>query len=345
VPFDDREPAVMTRDGARLGDSTGDGKGETLADRGEQSLVDAIVRRLPQARNVSVPPGDDAAVVLVDSTPVVVTTDVLVENVHFRLDWCSAEDVGHRAAAASLADVVAMGATPVALVVAVTAPASSESAWLLRLADGLRDECAAMKASVVGGDVSSGPVVTVTTTAIGRMGADSAVLRSGAEPGDVVGLAGRIGWAEAGLAVLIRGFRSPRALVDAYRRPEVPYAAAAKAVRGGAHAMCDVSDGLIADLGHIARMSKVGIDIDPQSLSVPDPIAAVAAAYGVDPFVWMLTGGHDHALVATFAAGKKLPRAFQTIGAVREAGDQNAVTVGGKDWSAGPGGHEHFTAQ
>jgi thiamine-monophosphate kinase len=109
--------------------------------------------------------------------------------------------------------------------------------------------------------------------------------------------------------------------------------------------MCDVSDGLIADLGHIARMSKVGIDIDPQSLSVPDPIAAVAAAYAVDPYVWMLTGGHDHALVATFAAGRKLPRAFQAIGAVREADDQTAVTVAGRDWSAGPGGHEHFTAQ
>jgi thiamine-monophosphate kinase len=297
-------------------------------------------------------------VVLVDSVPTVVSTDVLVAGVHFRTDWCTPYDIGRRAAAATLADLVAMGSQPVSLVVGLVAPPETEVAWVLRLADGLRDEAALVGASIVGGDLSSGEQLMAAVTGIGALKGRQPVLRSGAQPGDQVALCGRVGWAAAGLAVLSRGFGTPRALVEAYRRPEVDYAAGLRAATAGAHAMCDVSDGLVADLGHLATSSGVTIDVASSSLDVPEQIAAVASAYASDPLAWMLSGGDDHAFVATFAAKKRLPKGFVRIGAVMEpvpAGDSLGpagadaghegsvvrVTVDGQPWSGVPG-HQHY---
>ena len=327
---------------------------DSVAQRGEFALIEAIARRLPQGANVEVPPGDDAAVVSVDGTPMVVTTDVLVAGVHFRSDWSGPDDIGHRAAAASLADLVAMGADPAALVVALVAPRDTDAAWVLRIADGLRDEAAEVGASVVGGDLSTGDQVSIAVTGIGGLAGRAPVLRSGARVGDQVAVAGRLGWAEAGLAVLSRGFRSPRALVDAYRRPQVPYDRGPAAAEAGVHAMCDVSDGLLADLGHLAASSTVAIDIESALVEIGEPISAVAAAYGVEPLSWVLSGGHDHALVGAFAADRSLPDGFVRIGSVterqEEAGEATADDAGGDSWVTvdgsrwiGVAGHAHFS--
>ena len=135
------------------------------------------------------------------------------------------------------------------------------------------------------------------------------VLRSGAEPGDVVALAGRQGWAAGGLAVLGRGFRSPRVLVEAYRRPEPPYAAGQVAADAGATAMIDVSDGLLADAGHIADASGVSIDIRREAFEIAEPLHAVGSALGADPLQFILGGGDDHALLACFPTRTPYPRA------------------------------------
>ena len=129
-------------------------------------------------------------------------------------------------------------------------------------------------------------------------------------------LAGRQGWAAAGLAVLGRGFRSPRALVEAYQRPQPPYAAGPAAALAGATAMIDVSDGLVADLGHVAADSAVAIDLHSSSFELAEPMHAVGAALGVDPMQFVLGGGDDHALVATFPADADLPDGFSAIGSV-----------------------------
>ncbi|HVQ18379.1 MAG TPA: thiamine-phosphate kinase [Actinomycetes bacterium] len=309
----------------------------TLADIGEFGLIRALAGRLPQLAGVVLGPGDDAAVIAAPHGVVAVTTDVLVAGVHFRTDWASAYDIGRRAAAASLADVAAMGGRTTALVVALTAPADLEVAWALRMADGLRDEAAEVGASVAGGDLARSSQLSIAVTAVGDLEGRSPVTRSGAHVGDVVAVCGRLGWAAAGLAVLSRGSRTPRALVAAYRRPEPPYWAGPAAATAGATAMCDVSDGLLADLGHVAEASGVGIDVWSGALEVAAPVREVAAAYGKDPMRWILGGGDDHALVATFPATVVRPQGFQEVGSVVPG---EGVRVDGEHVE--PGGHSHF---
>lgn len=309
----------------------------SLADIGEFGLVNALAERFPQGDHVLVGPGDDAALVSVPDGRVVVSTDLHVEGRHFRRDWASANDIGHRVAAANLSDVNAMGGRATALTVGLAAPADLPVAWALELAEGIAEECALVGASVVGGDLTGADQVMVAVTVLGAVAGDP-VRRSGARAGDVVAIAGRQGWAAGGLAVLARGFRSPRKLVDAYKRPEPPYGAGAQAAALGATAMIDVSDGLLADAGHIAEASGVGIDIRTSAFEVPEPLRAVGAALGADPLRFILAGGDDHALVATFPQGALLPEGWSPIGEVAEG---SGVTVDGAAYE-GPTGHTHF---
>jgi thiamine-monophosphate kinase len=167
-------------------------------------------------------------------------------------------------------------------------------------------------------------------------------VRSGARPGDVVAVNGRLGYAAAGYTVLTRGFRTPKLLVEAFRRPEVPYSAGPEAARWGATAMIDVSDGLLADLGHIATASDVAIDVEREAFVVPDTMRNAAAALGIDPYQWILTGGDDHPLAATFPAGAALPAGWTVVGRVGRVGDgPGGVTVNGRPYR-GAAGWDHF---
>ncbi|REF35231.1 thiamine-phosphate kinase [Thermasporomyces composti] len=315
------------------------GEGQTLADVGEFGLIDLIRERLRDAPQVELGAGDDAAVVAASDGRMVVTTDMLVEGRHFRRDWSSAYDVGRKAAAQNLADVAAMGATPTAVVVCFGAPPDLPVAWAVEFADGLRDECQEVGAAVAGGDVVASGVVVAAVTAMGSLQGRAAVTRSGARPGDQVAVCGRLGWSAAGLTVLSRGFRSPRVLVEAHRRPQPPYAAGPEAACLGATALIDVSDGLLADLGHIAVASGVAIDLDSSRFDLPEPIQAVAAAVGAEPLSYVLTGGEDHALAGTFPADVSLPPHWNVVGRVLEG--EPAVTVDGAAYE-GPAGHDHF---
>jgi thiamine-monophosphate kinase len=187
--------------------------------------------------------------------------------------------------------------------------------------------------------MSASPVLTVAVTALGDLQGREPVRRCGARPGDVLALAGRIGFAAAGYTVLSRGFRTPKLLVEAFRRPTVEYAAGPVAATLGATSMIDVSDGLLADADHLAMASRVAIDIDRDAFEVPGQMRDAASALGVDPYAWILTGGDDHALLASFPAGTVLPDGWLTIGRV---GEGNGVTVDGKPYQEGPVGWEHF---
>jgi thiamine-monophosphate kinase len=258
----------------------------------------------------------------------VATTDLLLEGHHFRLDWSPPYDIGRKAAAQNLADVVAMGARPTALLFGFGAPPDTTVEWVEALCDGLRDECAELAASVAGGDVVRGDSVLLAITALGVL-EGRAVTRSGARPGDVVAVSGRLGYAAAGVELLSRGLREPAELIEAHRRPHPPYDAALRAASLGATAMLDVSDGLVQDLGHIAEASRVRIEIESARLSAPSIAGGVRFA---------LTGGDDHAFAATFPPDVALPAEWNAIGRVARGGA--AVVVDGRPY--GPGGWDHF---
>ncbi len=318
----------------------------TLRDLGEFELIRAITARFAHGRDVLVGPGDDAAVLAAPDARVVVTTDLLLEGRHFRRDWSSGLDVGHKAAAQNLADVAAMGARPTGLFVGFAAPGDLTVDWALALADGLAAECARAGATVAGGDISSADSIMLGVTALGDLEGRAPVLRSGARPGDVVVLAGSLGRAEAGLALLTAGLGQGAdagwaGLVTAHRRPRPPYPLGPALAAAGAHAMCDVSDGLVQDLGHIAAASGVRIDLDLAGLTAlagGAPLRSAAAELGADPLDWVLTGGEDHALVACLPPSAAIPGGCERIGLVLPG---TGVTLAGQP-TAGRGGWNHF---
>jgi thiamine-monophosphate kinase len=299
----------------------------TAQELGEFGLIDRVVERLGTSDAVLIGPGDDAAVVTAPDGRVVATTDVLVEGVHFRRDWSRAYDVGRKAAAANLADVAAMGAAGTALLVGLAMPGDLPLSWATGLADGLRDEAALVGAVVVGGDTVTCDRIVVSVTALGDLAGAAPVTRGGAQPGDVVVVAGRLGWSAAGLALLQAG-TDEGPLVEAHRRPEPPYALGPALARAGATAMCDVSDGLVADLGHIARASGVLVGLHGGRLA--DDAVTLEQ---------VLTGGEDHALVATLPPGTPLPDGCRTIG--RVSAGEPAVLVDGEPVE--PTGWRHFS--
>ncbi len=314
----------------------------TVADVGEFGVVERLTARFAAGADrptgVVLGPGDDAAVLAAPDGRVVATTDLLVDSRHFRRDWSAPDDVGRKAAAQNLADIAAMGAVPTGLLVGLAVPPDLPVDWLEGLADGMRAECAEVGATVVGGDVVRSDVLCIAVTALGDLQGREPLTRSGARPGDVVAVTGRLGWAAAGLAVLGRGFRSPVSVVAAHRRPEPPYGEGPKAAGLGASAMVDVSDGLVADLTHVALASGVGIELDTAKLAVPAKLRDVGGALGVDPMDWILSGGDDHALAATFPGTAPPPAPWTVIGRVARG---RGVLVDGSAYDA-PGGWDHF---
>jgi thiamine-monophosphate kinase len=263
--------------------------------------------------------GFDAAVLATPDSRVVATMDLLVEGRHFRRDWSRPVDIGGKAAAQSLADVAAMGAAPIALLVGLAVPGDLPVGWAEDLATGLAQECARAGASVAGGDISAAAMITLAVTALGDLAGRAPVTRTGARPGDLVAVAGSLGRSAAGLALLQAGLSGPAPLLAAHRWPQPPYDAGPEAARLGATSMIDISDGLGQDLGHVAAASGVLIDIDSARLG-PDEVLRAAAATlgGPDPLDWMLSGGEDHALAATFPPETDLPARWVVIGRVGE---------------------------
>jgi thiamine-monophosphate kinase len=328
----------------------------TVADLGEFGLIAAIATLLPVGSAQVVGIGDDAAVVRAPDRRVVATTDLLIEGRHFRRDWSGAFDIGGKAAAQNLADIAAMGATPTALLVGLAAPGDLAVAWAEDLARGLADECARAGAFVAGGDVSGADSVMLAVTALGDLAGREPVTRGGARAGDRLAVAGRLGRSAAGLALLETGRAGTAGiagaaeiaeaagiagvagigeaagiagaagiaeaagiagLVASHRRPQPPYDAGPEAADLGATSMIDISDGLVADLRHVADASGVLIDIETARLPDDAALRSAAADLGADWLGWMLSGGEDHALAATFPPGTDLPGRWTVIGEVK----------------------------
>jgi thiamine-monophosphate kinase len=347
----------VTADAARRASVCGVTDSLRVCDVSEEQLLAQIFPLLPAAPSTIVGPGDDAAVIVAADGRFVVSTDVLVADRHFIRSWSSGFDVGWRAAMQNLADIAAMGARPTALVVSLVLPPTESVEWVLDLARGLAAACERHGAGVVGGDLSSGDLIVVAVTVHGDLAGGEPVLRSGARPGDVVAHAGVLGRSAAGLALLRSGANiatEDRELIAAYLRPNPPLGSGVDARAAGATALLDVSDGLLRDAGRVARASKVTVDlIDPSHTLAVDRAAVAHAAQvlGADPIHWVLTGGEDHGLLATFPAGTDLPSGFRVIGAVHAPADGDGldgvagVTVNGAAPTESISGWDHFAGR
>jgi thiamine-monophosphate kinase len=314
------------------------GQSPTLQGLGEFAVIDRLVRGRRQPAAVAVGPGDDAAVISAGDGRTVISTDVLVQDRHFRLDWSTPHDVGRKAIAQNAADIEAMGARATAFVAGFGAPGDTPVELVDALVEGMWDEAERIGAGIVGGDLVSCPQWVLSVTVLGDLNGRAPVLRSGATAGSVIAVAGDLGRSAAGYALRhneIEGFDELR---QRHLVPQPPYGEGAVAAAAGAQAMIDVSDGLVADLRHVAVASGVGVDLSTAALAADHgALTAAAAAVGTDPWSWVLGGGEDHALVACFAG--PVPDGWRVIGRVLDGPAR--VVVDGEQWR-GYAGWESF---
>jgi thiamine-monophosphate kinase len=311
-------------------DASGDSP--TLQQLGEFAVIDRIVRGRRQPPVVALGPGDDAAVVSAGDGRTVVSTDMLVQDRHFRLDWSAPHDIGRKAIAQNAADIEAMGGRATAFVVGFGAPADTSIADATALVDGMWDEAGRLGAGIVGGDLVSCPQWVISVTVLGDLGGRAPVLRSGAKAGSVIAVAGELGRSAAGYALWQNNIGGFDELRRRHLVPQPPYGQGAAAAASGAQAMIDISDGLIADLRHVAEASAVGIDLSTAGLAADHAAVREAAAAleddATDPWSWVLGGGEDHALVACFAGDA--PPGWRVIGRVLDGPAR--VLVDGRTW-------------
>jgi thiamine-monophosphate kinase len=300
---------------------------------------------LPPDPSAVVGVGDDAAVLAVPDGRVVASTDLLVEGRHFRRDWSGPQDIGAKAAAQNLADIAAMGAMPTALLFGLAIPGDTTVAWVLDVTRGMAAECGRAGAAIAGGDITSADAVMFGITALGHLAGRQPVTRAGARAGDVLAISSPVGRSAAGLALLqargggiADGTASRAALEAAHRRPQPDYDEGPRAAAAGATAMIDVSDGLVADLGHIAAASGVALHVLTERLPGVSDLTAAAAVLGADSRDWALAGGEDHALAATFPSAQDVPATWTVIG---RAVPGSGILVDGETWNR-PAGWDHF---
>jgi len=252
--------------------------------------------------------GDDAAVVARPEQPVVVTTDMAVEGVHFKTNWSSAYQIGRKVAAANLADIYAMGGLPKYLTVAMAATGNEELTWMLDVAKGIAHEAHIAGAQVIGGDLSKSEQIVISITAIGEC--QNPILRSGAEVGDAIFITGLPGWSAAGLLALEKGAQNfaddelIKFAIAEHQAPSVDYDNAEQ-IASYAKSLCDISDSLLIQAEQMAEASGVLFEIDAELFKEhPDfaELSKLANRLNVSVFDLILSGGEDHNFLATAAS-------------------------------------------
>jgi thiamine-monophosphate kinase len=328
----------------------------------EDELISALARVIEGPDpNVVVGVGDDAAVLEAPAGHQVLTTDLLVEHVHFERDAISARDLGAKAITVNVSDIAAMGASPRCALVSIALPDDVEVPWLMELYGGMREACLEHALSLVGGDTNRGDVLVVSVTVVGEVAPGRAVTRSGARVGDAVVVTGDLGAAAGGLALSRAGAATTadalsrpwgRVLLDALARPVARVGEGQTLAGRGATAMMDLSDGLATDLSRLCLASGVGARLDLDAIPVSAALADAAPALGVDPLELALGGGEDYELVATLGladvdrARHELHERFgvrlSVVGEVVEGTGVTGVSADGREARLRPSGWDHF---
>ncbi len=303
----------------------------------EKEVIDLVRRTFPSSHpDLILGIGDDAAI-FQGRAHQVVTTDIAVENVHFKREWSPARAIGARTVAANIADLYAMNSKPQFLLLTVTLTGSESLAWISDLLQGIATEAKKSGVVVIGGDTSRGAVFSISITAIGW--AELPILRSGAQVGDAIYLSALTGWSAAGLHLLreeisINSATAEKAIVR-YQVPEINYNSDFSA----ATSMSDVSDALLIQGEQMAEASEVRFQIDLDLVRAASDFAELsdlANSVGRNVFDWIIAGGEDHVLLAT---GKNLPGL--KIGVV-QSGAGIHFTQGGREIKMAPIAWDHF---
>jgi thiamine-monophosphate kinase len=308
----------------------------------ELALIEAIGAALsPRGGRVARWIGDDASVVAAGGRTAVVSTDAMVEGVHFRLDWISPADAGHRALAGALSDLAAMGARAGEAYLALGVGGALAAQAALELVGGAERLAASCEVTIAGGDVVRSPTAFVAVTVVGWADDERALVgRDGALPGDLVGVTGRLGGAAAAVELLAgRAAAGPHdaELIARHARPQPRLSEGRALAAAGVHAMIDLSDGLARDVAALAQRSGVALEIDLDAL----PLAA-----GVDDPLLAASGGEDYELCVCVAAEQRervqaaVPE-LHWIGRVAAGAGAHFFDAGGE---RGLAGYEHRLA-
>ncbi len=269
-----------------------------LSDVGEFGFIDRISRLIPSSPYVIEGIGDDCAVLRVSDRIVLVTSDLCIENVHFRRDRVAASDIGWKAAAACISDIAAMGGAPLYCLVSIACPPSERTSYIEDLYQGMLSAMSRFGTVIVGGDTTrSNDGISIDVIAIGEAIGNRFLRRRGAKVGDYIVVTGDLGSSAAGLHALINGV-DDKELIRAHMYPN-PRVLEGQwlCARSEVHAMMDISDGLCQDMGHLAQASRLGIDLEPERLPVTPALARYCGEHGLDPLPLMLSGGEDYELV------------------------------------------------
>ena len=270
-----------------------------LGELGEFGLIRRIQRAAarcaPSRSPLLLGIGDDAALLRLPARgALAMTTDAAVEGVHFRRETEAASTLGRRLVAATLSDLAAMGARPLAMCAAFAAPAELEVAWVDRWLAGLLRAARAYRCALAGGNLSQAGEISITLSAVGSLSAGRGMRRTGARPGDrllVTGVLGR--------SALDRTRAARRGAPRRHVPPARLTAGVRLAALPSAGACIDISDGVLADLGHVLRASGVGAEIDPTRLPRPPRFASACRALGLHAERLLLEGGEDYELLFT----------------------------------------------
>jgi thiamine-monophosphate kinase len=327
----------------------------------EDQLVAAIRRVLSgDAPGVVISVGDDAAVVEGGRHQQVLTTDMLVEGVHFELETTSAHDLGFKAIVVNVSDVAAMGGSPRYGLASVGVSDAIEAPWIMELYGGMLEAADEYAMSLVGGDTSRADRLIVSVTVVGEVATGRAVTRAGARPGDRLVVTGSLGTAAGGLRLAqeqpeevmeILGTDWARTLVQSLERPVARVGEGQALAQAGATAMMDLSDGLALDLSRLCRESAVGATVRAADIPAAAQLRELAGAQGVDPLELALHGGEDYELLATIppevferveaAIGERFGTALTDIGEITE-GSLVLETADGGQAPLEPKGWDHF---
>ncbi|MDL9935565.1 thiamine-phosphate kinase [Gordonia sp. ABSL1-1] len=319
-------------EGARAG---GILRSASVGEVGERAVIAALTAaataRHDDRHDLVIGSGDDAAV-LDTGVPTVISTDTSVEGRHFRFAWSHPSEVGARAVVQSAADIAAMGGRTTGIVVSIACPPDTSVGTVLDLNEGMVDAAHRLGARLLGGDLVAAREVVVSVTSVGALDGRTPVTLGGARVGDVLAVSGRLGTCAAGLAILTGGDTggvSPEAaaaLTAAFRLPTPDLGQGPVAAAAGAHAMTDISDGLVEELVTMAQACRHRLSVRSDLVPRRPEVAALAAGLGVDVTEWVIAGGEDHELLAAFGSSARVPAGWTVIGTV-EAGDGEPEVV------------------